>query len=93
MVKRIEETVLLASKRGEEKYFKRVKYLNVYLHVFVRTNDRGRFIELRMPNYSASSDFFLKVPEEDSAGCGWGIFVNELGRFIKKKRGDRGNVS
>lgn len=37
-----------------------------------------------MPKYNAG-EVFLKVPEEDPAGCGWSILVKERGNFAKKE--------
>lgn len=85
MTKKLEEVALMAEKKGEVKFFERIKYLNSYLHVFVRNNGRSKFVELRMPNYDACGEVFLKVPVEDTAGCEWSIFAKELGSFAKKK--------
>lgn len=62
---KVGEAAAAASKKGGMKFFEKIKFLNNYVHVFCRANERGRFVELKLPNYNACGEVYLKVPEED----------------------------
>lgn len=84
VAKKMEKVKMLACKRKEVRFFDRIKFLCSYLHVFAGSINKGPFLELKLPNYNAWSEVFLKVHEEDSAGCWWSIFATELANFAKK---------
>lgn len=87
LANRVKETPVLAEAGGGVKYVEGMRFAhsNSWLHVHVRGNDRGRFVELMISNYETCNDGYLKVPEEDIVGKGWKIFSRQLYSSAKEK--------
>lgn len=82
---RMGDAAVIARKKEEVKFFERMKFLNSFVHVISRNNDRGRFVELKLPNCNACGEVFLKVPEEDPKSCRWNIFAKELSEICEEQ--------
>lgn len=63
-------------------YFQSYFEGKVWLHVAVREYKMGRFLEIRVPNYEACNEIFLKVPGDNKKGKEWAYFANKLKHFV-----------
>lgn len=48
------------------------------MHVAVLTNERGRYLEVKISDYEACNEIFLKIPEDKKNGEEWALFANKL---------------
>lgn len=46
-----------------------------------KENERMRFVELKLPNYGAFHDLFLKIPDEGRPGGVWHSYSEKAKRF------------
>lgn len=70
MALKVGEAVLRASKDKEAMMFEKIKENRSWVHVYLRRNDRGRYLELKMPCYETCNDAFLEITEVDDVGRG-----------------------
>lgn len=52
-------------------YSERIRDMRSLLHVEVRSNDRGIYLEMKLPNHEAINDVHLKIPGDKGMREGW----------------------
>lgn len=66
---------------SEIKFSKGIREMRSRVCVVLKENDRGRNVQIKLPNDGAFNDAFLKVPDERARGYGWRMFGIKIKKF------------